>query len=292
MIPRCLMPAAGRGSRLRPITSSVSKELLPIGTRPMIQWAITEALEGGFVELGFVTRGSKPLLTSYLTEGRWREGLREDLASAAEAAEIRIFDQAEPHGVVDAVLAASDWLRDGWPVAILLPDNVRLAGPAPLTTSLLARAREAGPLAGCHRVGPELARYFGNVGRAVLEDLVPADREPRVVALQRRGDGAFEAPPEGAWRLLPRYLVTGEWVEEARRLARDSRVAGREADDVEVHRRLVERGSLAAVPWEGTLVDAGHPGGFLYAQHLLHEAERDSEDRGDGVSRLLRIGDV
>lgn len=256
----------------------------------MIQWAITEALEGGFDELGFVTRAAKPLLTSYLTEGRWREGLRPELEGAAASVEVRIFPQAEPRGVVDAILAASDWLRDGSPVAILLPDNVRLAGPAPLTGSLLARARKAGPMTGCHRVGPERERYFGNVGRAVLEELVPAGGERRVLALEPRGVGSFEAPPEGAWRLLPRYVVTGEWIEVARRVARESLAAGDEADDVEVHRRLVRRGALAAVPWQGTMVDAGHPTGYLYAHHLLHEAGRESETATEHEAPLLQIG--
>ncbi|MGH7564630.1 MAG: sugar phosphate nucleotidyltransferase [Gemmatimonadota bacterium] len=289
MSGRCLIPAAGRGTRLRPITRTVPKELLPIGTRPMIQWTITEALEGGFDELGFVTREAKPLLTSYLTVGGWREGLRPELAAAAESAEIRIFRQQEPRGVVDAVLTASDWLRSGPPVAVLLPDNVRLAGPVPLPASLLDRAR-AGSVAACHRIGPELERYFGDVGRAVLEDLVPAGRIPRVVALQPRGDGSFGAPPEGAWRLLPRYVVTGEWLDEARRVTRDARARDREADDVEVHRRLVERGALAAMPWEGTIVDAGHPAGYLYAQHVLHEAERETAATEGDEPPLLQIG--
>lgn len=288
MSGRCLFPAAGRGTRLRPVTASLPKELLPVGTRPMIQWAITEALEAGFAELGFVTRAEKPLLTSYLTEGGWREGLKPELESAAGAAEVRIFRQAEPRGVVDAVLAASEWLRDGSPVAVLLPDNVRLAGPPPLAPGLLDRARETGPLAACHRVGPEVGRYYGNVGRAELEELVPAGREPRVVALAGRGEGTFEAPPEGAWRLLPRYVVTGEWVEEARRAARESRAAGVEADDVLVHRRLVESSRLAAVPWQGTMVDAGHPMGYLYAHHLLHEAAAGAA--AERETPLLRIG--
>ncbi|MGH7571972.1 MAG: sugar phosphate nucleotidyltransferase [Gemmatimonadota bacterium] len=289
MSGRCLIPAAGRGMRLRPITRTVPKELLPIGIRPMIQWTITEALEGGFDELGFVASDAKPLLTSYLKGGGWREGLRPELAAAAESAAIRIFGQPEPRGVVDAILSASAWLRDGLPSAILLPDNVRLAGPVPLPASLLDRAR-GGSLAACHRVGPELERYFGDVGRAVLEDFVPAGRAPRVVALQPRGDGSFEAPPEGAWRLLPRYVVTDEWLDEAGCVARDARALDREADDVEVHRRLVERDALAAIPWEGTIVDAGHPVGYLYAQHVLHEAEREGGDREGDEPPLLQIG--
>ena len=136
MSPRCLMPVAGRGTRLRPITISVPKEMLPVGTRPILQWAITEALEGGFTELGFVIRDGKPLLERYLEEERWRQGLLPALSDAAGKAEVTIFRQDRPWGVVDAVLTATDWLADG-PTAVLLPDNVRLSGPPPLSGASL-----------------------------------------------------------------------------------------------------------------------------------------------------------
>lgn len=285
MSPRCLMPVAGRGTRLRPITISVPKEMLPVGTRPMLQWAITEALEGGFTELGFVIRDGKPLLERYLEEEGWRQGLLPALTDAAGRAGVQIFRQDRPRGVVDAVLTASDWLADG-PSAVLLPDNVRLAGSPPLSSASLGRAPKTGGLVACHRVGPERSAYYGDVGRIELEELVPAGRLPRVRWIQERGEGAvFETPPEGAWRLLPRWVVTGAWLEEALRVSRKARRDAREADDVDVHRRLVERGSLSALPWEGVMADAGSPRGFLHAQHLLHEAAR----AGEGEPDLLQV---
>jgi hypothetical protein len=109
-----------------------------------------------------------------------------------------------------------------------------------------------------------------------------------VLELQERGGrGAFRAPAEGGWRLLPRYTATAPWTEEARREAREAALAGREADDVAVHRRLVGRKLLRALPWKGTVVDAGNPAGYLWVAHLLHEAgsrERDALDQGPNGS--------
>lgn len=293
-VARCLIPAAGRGSRMRPVTVTVPKELLPVGTRPVLQWCLTEALEGGFREIAVVTGGGKPLLEKYLRDGLWREGILPAVRSAAEGMEIELFRQARPLGVVDAILAARAWVESGHPFAVFLPDNVRIAGGPPLTSDHVRQAAADGrPLVACHRVGPEARHFFGNVGRAELEDLVPAGRWPRVAALQERGAGAFRASPEGAWRLMPRYVVTSAWTEVARDVAVAAAVAGVEADDVEVHRRLAAAGRLAAVPWQGTMVDAGHPAGYLYAQHLLHEAgvhERDAENEaGRAGSGLLEI---
>ena len=148
-------------------------------------------------------------------------------------------------------------------------------------------------LAACHRVGPESRHYFGDVGRADLDELAPADESPRVLALQERGArGPFRARPEGSWRLAPRYTATAPWLEEARRVAGEAALRGIEADDVAVHRRLVERGLLRALPWKGTLIDAGNPAGYLWAAHLLHEAgarERDAMDEGGSHEPLVSI---
>lgn len=288
MSARCLIPAAGLGTRLRPVTRSVPKELLPIGTRPMLQWCLTEALEGGFDEIAVVVSNAKPALEAYVRDGGWRDGLLPALERAAGAARITVLRQDPPAGVVGAVLASGAWTEEG-PFAVLLPDNVRIAGPPPLTAAVVAEAgRQGVVLAACHRVGPETRHYFSDVGRVELDDLAPAGAGARVRDLQERGGpGPFRAAPEGSWRLLPRYAVTAPWVEEGRRVAAEAALAGVESDDVVVHRRLAERGLLRAIPWHGTVVDAGHPAGYLWAAHLLHEAgarERDALDRGPAAA--------
>jgi UTP-glucose-1-phosphate uridylyltransferase len=285
---RCLIPAAGRGTRLLPITRTVPKALLPVGTRPMLQWCLTEALEGGFDEIVVVVGSDQPLLEQYVRDGEWRPGILPSLYGPAEAVEIEIVRQARPRGVVDAVLAAREWVEEERPFAVFLPDNVRIAGSPPIRAEHLSDAEaDDVVLIACHRVGPEARDYYGNVGRAELEALAPAGARRRVTALQVRGEGSFRAEPEGAWRLAPRYTVTRPWIEAARAVA--AAASGeREADDVEVHRRLVTDGRLFALPWQGTMVDAGHPGGYLWAHHLLHEASRsDREAEGEEPSAPL-----
>lgn len=290
---RCLVPAAGRGTRMRPVTSTVPKELLPVGARPLLQWCVTEALEGGFDEIGVVVRDAKRSLVEYLEEGRWREGLLPGLGPAAERARIVLFRQERPEGVVDAIFSAAGWVEEVRPFAVLLPDNVRIAGPPPISSEHLEEAAsEGGGLVACHKIGPETAPYYGDVGRAELETLVPAGGRPAVTGLQRRGEGAaFRAPPEGAWRLMPRYVVTADWIEVARRVA-ERTADDDEVDDVAVHRRLAAEGGLRAVPWSGTMVDAGRPVGYQYAHHLLHQAEarrREAEEEAAGGERPIRI---
>ena len=293
MRARCLMPAAGLGTRMRPVTLAVPKELLPIGTRPMLQWCITEALEAGFQELGVVVSGDKPALVSYLREGTWREGLLPSLAERAAAATVTTFLQEAPTGVVDAVLAARPWLEEE-AFAVFLPDNVRIAGDPPLTAAHVADAEQRDVVLGaCHRVGPETRHFFMDVGRIELDERAPAGAGSRVRDIQSRGGGGFfRAPPEGGWRLLPRMTVTRPWLEAARRVSAEAALTGLESDDVQVHLRLVEEGALRALPWRGTIADTGNPAGYLWAAHLLHEAgarDRDVRDQGAAPADLLSI---
>ena len=293
MKARCVIPAAGLGTRMRPVTRVVPKELLPIGTRPMLQWCLTEALEAGFDEIGVIVSDAKPVLATYVEDGLWRDGLLPALEEKARAARVTTFRQPAPTGVVGAVLAAGAWLEEGT-VAVFLPDNVRIAGPPPLTAAHLADAERRGVvLAACHRVGPESRHFFSDVSRVEIDDLAPVGAGSRVLHLQERGgSSAFRAPPEGGWRLMPRYTVTPPWLEEGRRVARETALTGGEADDVLVHRRLVERKLLRAIPWKGTIVDAGNPAGYLWAAHLLHESgarERDTLDRGSETEDLVSI---
>lgn len=277
---------------MRPATRTLPKELLTIGTRPMLQWCLTEALAGGFEEIAVVTSETKPILETYVEENRWRDGILPELEERAAEIGIATFRQARPVGVVDAILSAGPWVEEGGPFAVLLPDNVRIAGPPPLTTEQVAYAAERSvTVAACHRVGPETRHYYGDVGRVEIDELAPAGALPRVTGIQERGRGRFRATPEGAWRLAPRYIVSTTWLDAARdELARAS-VEGGEADDVAAHRTAIEAGGMRAVRWEGTLVDAGNPRGYLYANHLLHEAgvrERDAREEG-AAPDLLEI---
>ncbi|HEP9670257.1 TPA: sugar phosphate nucleotidyltransferase, partial [Pseudomonas aeruginosa] len=54
MIKKCLFPAAGYGTRFLPATKAMPKEMLPVVNKPLIQYAVEEALEAGLSEIGIV----------------------------------------------------------------------------------------------------------------------------------------------------------------------------------------------------------------------------------------------
>ena len=62
MITKCLFPAAGYGTRFLPATKAMPKEMLPVLTKPLIQYGVEEAMEAGLTEMAVVTgRGKRAI---------------------------------------------------------------------------------------------------------------------------------------------------------------------------------------------------------------------------------------
>ena len=132
MITKAVIPAAGLGTRFLPVTKSMPKEMLPIIDKPIIQFAVAEAIASGIEDIIIITgRGKRaiedyfdtsPELESHLFQNKKYELLREvkDISSLVDIHYIR---QKEPRGLGDAVLKAEKHVGDE-PFAVLLGDDI------------------------------------------------------------------------------------------------------------------------------------------------------------------------
>ena len=125
-----IFPVAGRGTRMLPATRAVPKELLPILDRPVLDFAVDEALAAGMRRLVFVTHPTKPAIRAHLEA-------RDDLPGDTE---LHFVNQTDALGLGHAVLQARDLAPDG-PVAVLLPDDVILGGTGAMSDMVNAAAR-------------------------------------------------------------------------------------------------------------------------------------------------------
>ena len=128
-----VFPVAGLGTRFLPATKTVPKEMLPIVDRPLIQYAVDEAIEAGCDTLVFVTNRYKHAVADYfdkayeLEQKLERSGKAEqlDLIRNILPAHVRavFVTQAEALGLGHAVLCARPVVGDR-PFAVLLPDDL------------------------------------------------------------------------------------------------------------------------------------------------------------------------
>ncbi|MCK4794197.1 MAG: NTP transferase domain-containing protein [Desulfobacteraceae bacterium] len=125
---KAVIPAAGLGTRFQPLTLAVPKELLPVNRKPLIQWALEEAIEAGIQEIGIVIRKGKEVIRDYLEAlMSSSELLREPLGLKLSQANLHFVIQKEPLGLGGAIYEAANFVNDG-PFVMIIPDQFVFSG--------------------------------------------------------------------------------------------------------------------------------------------------------------------
>ena len=132
-IRKAVLPVAGLGTRFLPATKAIPKEMLPIVDKPLIQYAIEEAISAGINEFIFVTRRDKGSIEAHFKEAIDLEQEldarnKPDLLAAINFISPNDFSflsiiQEEPLGLGHAVLCAKDAVGSE-PFAVILPDDL------------------------------------------------------------------------------------------------------------------------------------------------------------------------
>lgn len=132
MIKKCLFPAAGYGTRFLPATKAMPKEMLPILTKPLVQYGVEEAYEAGITDMAFVTgRGKRALEDhfdiSYELEnqiaGSSKEVLLSDIRNLISNCSFSYTRQHEMKGLGHAIQTGFPLIGHE-PFAVLLADDL------------------------------------------------------------------------------------------------------------------------------------------------------------------------
>lgn len=132
-IKKVIFPIAGLGTRFLPVTKSSPKEMLPIIDKPLIHYAVEEAIEAGATELIFVTRSNKRAIEDYfdedkILEQKLREQSRWELLKKIENiipknVHCIFVRQPEPLGLGHAILCASHLINKNELFGVILADD-------------------------------------------------------------------------------------------------------------------------------------------------------------------------
>ena len=162
MIKKCVIPAAGIGTRLLPFTEDGPKELLLVDNKPLIQYSIDETISSGISKICIVNREEKVALKRFVD------------SIVLENTNIEMTFQNRPCGLGDAVLTSEDWVGMEDYFTVLLPDDI-ITGPVPCTRHLI----EAYNKHKCSVIGLEhtehVSRYGIIQGTKIDEDIYHLD---------------------------------------------------------------------------------------------------------------------
>jgi UTP--glucose-1-phosphate uridylyltransferase len=279
-IKKAVFPVAGLGTRFLPATKANPKEMLPIVDKPLIQYAVEEAVAAGVTELIFITGRNKRSIEDHFDKAYELEielqkknklGMLEGIRSVLPVGVACIYiRQAEPLGLGHAVLCAKPVVGNE-PFAVLLADDlINGAGDGCLSQMVDLYSRYNCGVLAVETVPQEDTDKYG----IVVSQLI----EPRVGKI----DSIVEKPkPEVAPSTLAvvgRYILPPEIMEF---LAEIGSGTGGEIQLTDGIAKLLERKAVLSLEFEGKRYDCGSKLGYLEAtvEYALrhHELKEDFE---------------
>lgn len=271
-ITTAVFPVAGLGTRFLPITKAGPKEMLPIVDKPIIQYAVEEAIRAGITHLVFVTSSSKRPIEDYfdsnyelemrLQSGRKFNALKLVQNILPKETSVSYVRQSHPLGLGDAVLSARHVVGDQH-FAVLLPDDIIDCGEKSclqLMTSVYEKY-DANVIAVEHVAAEEVDKY----------GIVSVSEDHGV----KRITGMIEKPPI---RSAPSDLaVTGRYILSPgifKYLDMIEHGIGGEMQLTDAIVKLMQEELVIAYPFEGRRYDCGSRLGFIQAT-IAYALERN-----------------
>jgi len=272
-IRKAVFPVAGLGTRFLPATKSIPKEMLPVVDKPLIQYAVEEALEAGIDTLIFITSRSKHAIadhfdTAFELQTRLAEtGKTELLARVADIIPENVsrvyVTQTEPLGLGHAVLCAESVVGDE-PFAVILADDMVLnRGPGALAQMVELHTRTGASVIGVEQIPPERTRSYGVVGVSENSDGLRA-----IHTIVEKP--AFEDAPSNLG-VVGRYLLSPRIFSCLREIGAG---VGGEIQLTDGIAELLRSETVLALPFEGKRFDCGSREGYIRAT-IDHALELD-----------------
>ncbi len=183
MIKKCLFPAAGYGTRFLPATKAMPKEMLPILTKPLIQYAVEEAMQAGCDVMAIITGRGKRAITDHFDisyelehqiQGSSKEKMLADIRHIIDKCTFTYTRQNEMKGLGDAIFKGNALLGDNEPFAVILADDlcVNPNGDAILTQMAKIYKKYKCCIVACMEVPNEEVHQYGVIeGNEIEKDV-------------------------------------------------------------------------------------------------------------------------
>jgi UTP--glucose-1-phosphate uridylyltransferase len=269
-----VFPIAGRGTRFLPATKAIPKEMLPVVDKPLLQYAVEEALAAGIERMVFVTAHGKGAMEDHFDMAA---DLAASLQAGGKTAELALVNEArlapgnilsvrqqEPLGLGHAVWCARHVIGNE-PFAVLLPDELLWAPDAPaLAEMAAAHARLGGNLISVLEVPAEHTHRYGIVTPGATDGLITEVKG--LVEKPRAGTAPSRLAAIGRYILQPEVLAL---------LAEGVRGAGGEIQLTDAMARLIGHQSFHALTFTGERFDCGDKAGHITANIALALARPD-----------------
>ncbi|NQV82568.1 MAG: UTP--glucose-1-phosphate uridylyltransferase GalU [Rhodospirillales bacterium] len=281
-VTKAVLPVAGLGTRFLPATKVLPKEMLPVVDKPLIQYAVEEALAAGITDIIMVTAPGKGALEDHFGRAFELESFLEARGKTQALASIRdnfprpehisFTRQDDPQGLGHAIWCARQLVGDQ-PFAVLLPDDLMQATPGCLSQMVAAYEKTGGHIVATEEVPEAHTSRYGILD--VAED------DGRLA----RARGLVEKPnPEDApsrLAIIGRYILQPDIFEH---LEKKVSGAGGEIQLTDAIAATLDHVPFHGLRIDGRRFDCGTKLGFVEA-NVAFAVERD--DLGGDIREIL-----
>lgn len=268
---KAVFPVAGLGTRFLPATKAMPKEMLTVVDKPLIQYAVEEALEAGIEQIIFVTGRGKSALEdhfdiSYELETTMRQrgksldlidGIRQKPGSPV------YIRQQQPLGLGHAVWCAREIVGDE-PFAVFLPDELMVGTPGFMSQMVAAYEKLGGNVIGALEVPEADTDKYGIIS--------PGKRDGKIVEVT----ALVEKPAKGT--APSNLMIPGRYIlqpEVMKILDRQETGAGGEIQLTDAMAQLIGTQPFHGFTFDGQRYDCGDKAGYIEANLAVALARAD-----------------
>ncbi|RZL20703.1 MAG: UTP--glucose-1-phosphate uridylyltransferase GalU [Sphingomonas sp.] len=268
---KAVFPVAGLGTRFLPATKAMPKEMLTVVDKPLIQYAVEEALEAGIEQIIFVTGRNKGALEDHFDISYELEDTMRSRGKSLDAiSNIRMkpgspvyVRQQEPLGLGHAVWCAREIVGDE-PFAVLLPDELMVGKPGFMKQMVEAYNQVGGNVIGALEVPDSETDKYGIISPGAIDG-----RLTEVTAL-------IEKPKRGT--APSNLMIPGRYIlqpEVMRILETQEKGAGGEIQLTDAMAQLIGNQSFHGFTFDGQRYDCGDKAGYIQANLAIALARGD-----------------
>lgn len=267
-ITKAVFPVGGMGTRFLPATKSIPKELLPIIDKPLIQYAVEEAIEAGIETLIFITSASKHAISDHFDpmpelREKFLAQNKQNLVDKLDTLPIQIqrvfIPQGAPLGLGHAVLQAEAMIESDEMFAVILADDFIQSEHKPLKRLIDVAEKNQSATISVESVSDQRISSYG-----VIKPSEWFDDHTQVIDIIEKPD--FEDAPSN-FGVIGRYVLPFSVFSELKQTQMDK---NQEYQLTDALNQLMNTSGLLAVQLDGNRFDCGSQEGFVLAN--LHVA--------------------
>ncbi|SAK55150.1 UTP-glucose-1-phosphate uridylyltransferase [Caballeronia arvi] len=262
-VTKAVFPVAGLGTRFLPATKASPKEMLPVVDKPLIQYAVEEAMAAGITEMIFVTGRSKRAIEDHFDksyeieaelEARGKDKLLE-LVRSIKPSHVDCFyvRQAEALGLGHAVLCAEKLVGDN-PFAVILADDLLYGRPPVMSQMIEVFDHYHSSVIGVEEIPPQDSKSYGVIDGKEWEDNIF-----KLSGIVEKPEPAVAPSNLG---VVGRYVLKPRVFDHIRALKPG---AGGELQLTDAIQSLLSDEQVLAYKYHGTRFDCGSKLGYLKA---------------------------